>query len=264
MKRKALITIAFLALSLFAFQFGIASQQSTKADFSQLELALATPKAETLLLEPIPLSLKLSNRTKYAITAHRDFGVTSNYVQVFVGTNVKTMKEITDKSLIQVSKFVQPFDLEAGQAFESEGFLMLKLDEYFPQSGTYKLQVAFRDIGGARIFSNVVTLNVVEPQGIDRVAYDYIKQSGKADVFFSGIGIFRKDGTDVTQEFAAAFESSGYADHALAILAERKFAEQEYTEAEALFDKVKKKGNPLLIQQAEHYIEEAKKRKSKT
>src|SRR5687768_9447388 len=83
--------IEILILSVILVAFGSlaisAQQQPALGQFSELTLEMSALKDSFVPLEPIPLRLKLSNRTNKIIGGHGSLHFSEGYMEIFVQTS---------------------------------------------------------------------------------------------------------------------------------------------------------------------------------
>lgn len=152
---------------------------NAQSGIPSLKLGVSTSKTDYLQIEPISLNFGLSNRTNQPISWR---GV------LFLGPNFNFLTRSADGEefrfeggkygLIKSSlRTMQP-----GEQIQQDILLDSALSELlFPSPGRYDLQVEFvynTEAEGrqqVKIASNSISINISEPTGINRQAYDYIK-----------------------------------------------------------------------------------------
>lgn len=181
-------TITFIAyVVIFGFQQIQPSFAKAQADNEspKLTLELSTPQNSYIQLEPIPLDFKLLNQTNQALTWRGTFMLGEDIDLLVKGDNGQE-KRFDGRKFFLGSVISLPRTTQPGAEIKANNLLGdVNLIEFvFPKSGTYQVRVEFRydKISGQeqqqeKILSNPITLHIKEPQGIDWVAYNYIKNT---------------------------------------------------------------------------------------
>lgn len=235
------------------------------SDFSKLSLEIDSTKKEFIQLEPIPIILTLTNKTSRPIKGHSAIDVSQNYVKLFVkrpGVEIKKIRELSlnRKLVVAADKVIEP-----GEHYQSNQILTLNLDEEFPQPGLYQLHAVLMDADGKReAKSNILTIRIAEPRGLDYQAFEYIKEKGTPADFFYGVDIpGSKNTQSVIEEFESSFGESAYGDYASFLLGEFYFLKEDYAKAHEKFDKVAKKADFIFASKIKEYLAKSKEKLEK-
>jgi hypothetical protein len=156
----------------------IVEAQTTTA---KLTFEISTSQNKYVQLEPIPFNFKLSNQTNEPI---RWRGIP------MIGQDIKFLVRGEDGQEVRwdgkgfgligtTFSVIQP-----GQEIWRKDILtsVPTLEEILSRPGRYEIRAEFRYNNGANekqkevIVSNPITINILEPNGVDRQAYNYIKQ----------------------------------------------------------------------------------------
>ncbi len=110
------------------------------------------------------------------------------------------------------------------------------------------------------IKSNVLTVRILQPEGLNLEALKYIKTLSASSYFFSGVG-FSSEAEQRTalEVFTAKFGETLYGDYAAFLLGERYFYDKDYTRADAQFSLLANKADFVFADRAKKYIEKTKK-----
>ncbi|HEX9927992.1 MAG TPA: hypothetical protein VGB02_05525 [Pyrinomonadaceae bacterium] len=185
--RTFTLTWIFALAICIALAAGIQLKQSRKvvaqSETAKLAFDLAVSQNNYVLLEPIPFQFKLANRTNTPITwrgllmfgSNLDLLIRYENGEEFrwEGQNRFLGSPITGFVTLQSGQEIQRKDMLGGSQI---------LEKVFSRPGKYEVRAEFRydknSQSGQRetILSNSVTINIVEPNGVDRQAYNYIKQ----------------------------------------------------------------------------------------
>lgn len=181
-KKTKTITLIVTIIGLtYMCLVGGGQYNQAQADLPKLTLDVSTVKTEYLQLEPVLLSLNLSNRTVQPISWN---GL------LMIGPNVNFVSRNAEGNEIRYegNKYVTGLfgtsmkSMLAGEQIRQEILIDQNLAEIlFPNPGQYTLQTEFAyrrdsEIGPpVKITSNSISLTINAPTGINRQAYDYIK-----------------------------------------------------------------------------------------
>jgi hypothetical protein len=153
--------------------------QAQKDALSKLEFQIRTAEEDFVLMEPIPINFVLSNETISPIGWRGLLAIgpdVSFLVRNEGGEETRTEFSSTGDMLLNYT-MMQPHDrLQRTVLMEGKN-----LEKVFPRPGRYEVRAEFaydKDEDGQqqeRIISNVAIVNIGEPQGINRQAFNYIK-----------------------------------------------------------------------------------------
>lgn len=208
-------------------------------DFTKLTFELEAPKGSVLLLEPIPLTMKLSNQTQSGIFGHLGIGFVGPQVKLIVTKPSGATVETDQLSPIQVNGAFSQREISPGESREVTDVLSVNLDTLFNQPGDYQIQAAIS--GGAEwkeLRSNPVTINLQKPVGLELTAFKFIQDSGGAGYFFTGLPLPKGDADAVLLEFVGKFSDTGYGSFANYAMGIRYLAKKNFAEARFFLEKV--------------------------
>ncbi|MBD0373032.1 MAG: hypothetical protein ICV60_19485 [Pyrinomonadaceae bacterium] len=170
------------------------------------------------------------------------------------------MQQVKNLSPIRANTAAPSVRLEPGGRFESTQVLSFKLDRNFLHPGVYQIQITLVDSKwNEEIKSNLITIRVVRPEGLNLQALEYIKRLGASSYFFSGVGFSSKEQErDVLEDFASRFGDSIYGPYAEFSLGELYFYEKDYKKAVQRLSKLAKMPEFALAHRAEKYLDKIK------
>lgn len=224
-------TIKLLLLGLMGLAFGVVSAFWSKqitsntvkaqSEIPKLSLEISNSKDNYLRAEPVLLNIKLSNQTDQPISWRGLLGVGSNINFVIQDINGKKSRwegnKYAEGSFYSILKV-----MHQQEEIQQPLFLNKDLVEtLFSTPGQYTLQVEFvynTDSETAQrtaIFSNSIIINILEPKGIDRQAYLYLKETLDPTLSKSNT----RELAQVQQEFVDKFRGSIYAKYIIVDLA---------------------------------------------
>jgi hypothetical protein len=228
-------------------KFALLHVDTRAPSFSRLTLELATTKEGFVLREPIPLILTLGNKTQESIIGHKALGLSYNLIELFTLHNGEKRK-IENLSPLQKLVRVNPISIGPGERHQAKELLTLDLDKLFPRPGTYQIQAVLHDVSRKeQIQSNILTIYIHEPAGLDLLAYEYLKKNANPSNFFTGLELSgNEQGQKVLEGFVSNFSGTSYWDYAADMLAGFYFVKKEYEKAIELYAKVAAKTNFLF------------------
>lgn len=181
-KIKILIVIAISCSCVTVIWF---QQKKLSAVEAQSQAPVLTYEVSALqnsyvLREPIPLKFKISNQTSVPIKFDGFYGL---------GVNVKLLVRDEDakENVYELSKYYRDgltgfHEMLPNKQFEYESLLDGELSEVvFPKPGQYEVKAEYSYNTGierkqpVKILSNSFIVNISEPKGVDKLAYNYLK-----------------------------------------------------------------------------------------
>lgn len=199
--------------------------------FSSLTLEIGAPSPNVLALEPVPITLKLTNNNSRDAVGYRALGFTKSPVQLIVRKPGSDSRQLLDM-LDPVVKFVKYTHavMPANESLDSKDLLTLGLTRYFPSFGDYEVQARlYSDNWVEFIESNVVKITVQEPTGVNRASYNLIRESSLEEYLFSGVEFPRAK--DTLERLTFLNPSGPYARNARFILGQTYFHRKDYVKA---------------------------------
>lgn len=213
-KWNGLFGIGVLALVLLTWLlWGRASSLVSQQDQPKLELTIASSdlrgeKKQFLLGEPIRLQLALRNISQDPQTGtfYLEFG--TNTLHVFIAKGESTFALYMPKSLKIAQRqdiVLSPITLQPQEKREVVEFVSFDVnsdDFALPTAGRYRLKAlhffAIPDLNKA-VESNVIEVEVVEPEGKDKEALQFIVDNKFKPFLTPEAGLFRVENETVVQ-----------------------------------------------------------------
>ena len=222
--------------------------------FQDFTLILATPKERYLVLQPIPIFITLKNETETPLVGHNalEFGMGFLHLYIDRGDGPHEISV----SLLTKNVVVPPREFKPGEEVKTTDRLSLKLNEVFPKPGSYKLHVRLiSNDGKESVSSKPIEVEIVEPDGLDAHALQFIRDHDEPAYFFTGIHAVKKpEQLQVLENFVAVYAESSYADEASFVLGEVQFAKRDYQKARKHFEKLSKKSDYAFAAEASDYL----------
>ena len=244
--------VIVLAVLLIACSVAALGAQAGAASvgFKSLTLTLSVPVRAFLLLEPLPLTITLENRTTEPVVGHSALRFADRTVGVLIQPDGSPAYSVERLSALAAHAQITPLTLPPGYRQVSTEPLMVDLRKILPTPGKYTIQAALLDRNGDEIRSNVVGIEVAQPVGLDQLAYQFLIDGGKTDYFF--VGADAAGNPDVYGEyetFARIYRGTVYADYANLSLGRIQEARGDLAAARQFFTNVTSR-NEYAAQQA--------------
>ena len=260
-KQSLLITIMLSLLFLSSNPESFAQEQGNRREssFSDLTLGITAPKEVFNQLEPIPLIVSLSNKTDRPVLGHLTLKFAANYVHLFVRQVGGDKRRIENLSMIQPLIGAYPQKILPGSVLQEKQLVDLELDKIFPYPGEYQLQARLLDIDGKKtIESNLLRIQILEPTGLDRQAFDFIKNNGNPSYFLNGYDrVVDNKPLTILEEFVSRFSGTAYGDYAIFQLAGVYFAKEDYEKAIKHLEKLANKSDFAFAERAREFLDQS-------
>lgn len=231
-----IIQVVFLFfITLFCFESTFASKNPQTLTLSDLELEISTTKQEFLLLEPIGLTIKLRNKFGQPIIAENLAEISSKDVQalLFISDKKKSKIPISDS----ISNKLSSEEFSTTEKLLSY-YLIPGRSEFASTPNEYRMQIIIKS-GKEKLESNLLTIKIVEPLGIDKQVYDELKAFPNFSTLIDISGISEDSNlTDELYRIATHFPTSIYANFIMFNLAETHFSLGNYTLASSYFEQI--------------------------
>jgi hypothetical protein len=176
-------TALLLAIICFLYTPVMAQEPN---DFEQLTLEIATEKREVLPMEPIPITITLSNDTAKGITGHPLIEPGAGFLSIYVAAGDQPFRRFPTADWPLLSFGNETRILEHGFQRSVSGYVFYahpaNLDKerhgqyLFESPGTYRIKAILKDLKGQeQIESNILSIKVKQPTGKDAAAYEFLK-----------------------------------------------------------------------------------------
>ncbi len=213
------LTLGFLGVLTF-FQDKAYAQEAV--GFEQLTLKIETTDKPIIPMQPVPFNITLLNNSGHAVLGHTAIDPGAGFLEIYLSEDGKQFNhyETADWEHDNVSPTTK--ELPAGYRRTVRKYIWRcfrpgdkrKLKATFPMPGRYYLKATLKTVRGKqKITSNVVTVTVVEPTGLDKSAWDYLRSLDYPDfILRTDYDLRDRDAAVIKlQEFAARFAGSKYA-----------------------------------------------------
>lgn len=198
--------------------------------FSDLTLEISVPHATLWSLQPIPINIVESNRTNQPILGYSAITLEGSPLSIYlrkVGSSQRVSIQTSTALIYKVSTNVT---IASGKVVESKEWLAVGLGKYFPEPGTYELQAVLASADRTQFLeSNIVTIEIREPTGSARAAFNLIRSSGHKDYLFSGFNF--ESTRSLLEALKTQYLNTPYGQGATFVLGEAHFENREYSTA---------------------------------
>ena len=244
--------LAFVAVALITGASRAGSQERTDVgSFRELTLSLTVAERTFLVLEPIPLTLRLANHTGRDAYGHPALQFSAGRVEIRIQPEGRGASRVQQLSVTPELVGVRPGIFRPGEAHQVTELLEVDLDKILPRPGRYSIQAVLTGTDSNDVVvSNVATIVLREPTATEHLAQDFIKGSGAARYFFTGLMDEQFSLPLRLEEVASGFAGSVFADYANLRLGEMNAARGNVDAARAHFARVATKSDFLLARRA--------------
>lgn len=267
MRRKYILrksfSIFFILVSLFCIQSIVPnkvqtqtteSANTTAQPFNSLTLEVAPLSQSFLPLQPISISIKLSNKTSQAALGYKRIGFNNAPTYVYVrksGSPDKVM--IRPLTPLRIFNGFVNVEVAPGETSEAKELITMGLSKYFPEPGSYELQVvmANEDLT-QKVESNIVNVEIQSPTGADIGAYNLIKNSSFKDYLFSDAEFDEVKNT--LETLNTRYPNSVYAKNSSFLLGKAYFLQKRYPQALANLLKLEDDRNFIFAEKVKDYL----------
>ncbi len=249
-RRHVLLLAAVLIVSLDSAR--LSAQPS--GQFQEFSLVLETPKSRYLELQPIPLVITLRNDTQSPLTGHTVLEFGASFLRLYIDRS-DGPQEIR-VSMLVLDVYAEPHVFQPGEQIKKTAGFNYRLDKVFPKPGTYRLHVCLTSLDGKEsVSSKPMEVEIVQPDGPDAQALQFIRDHSEPGDFFTGIHTVKNpEQLQVLENFVAVYGESTYADDASLTLGEVQFANRDYQKARTILEKLSKKTNYAFAATVSEYL----------
>jgi|GEM_PF-3594613 len=249
-RRHVLLLAAVLIVGLDSAR--LSAQPS--GQFQDFSLVLETPQARYLELQPIPFVITLKNDTQTPIVGHNVLEFGASFLHLYIDRS-DGLQEIR-VSMLTLDVYAEPRVFKPGEQIKKTAGLNFRLNTVFPKPGTYRLHVRLRSLDGKdSVSSKPMELEIVQPDGLDAQALQFIRDHSEPAYFFTGIrAVKNPEQLQVLENFVAVYGESSYGDDASLALGEVQFAIRDYQKARTTLEKLSKKSNYAFATTVAEYL----------
>ena len=213
-KIKSLVVIAVLTFGVM-FLYSHTPKVESQSEYPKLTLEVSSPQNEYFQHEPILFKFRVTNQTNEPI-------VWQSLVKIGPWTNLIVRNQsggevkIEGKKLLRAGISIFPSKLNPAENYETQSLVNGYIaEEIFPNPGRYEVRIEliynqYQPVEERKtVVSNPIVINILEPQDINRQAYNFIKE--KLTPTKKG-RLSSSELTQLEQEFVNRFSGSVYAD----------------------------------------------------
>ena len=198
-------------------------EPAAATDASALALILSTDKSLYLVAEPVEIRLRLENRGDEDLTGDFYLAYDLDRVRIQIAKGDGEFSPYVSKALEigrRTKTLAEPVTISAGEAVEAIEFVSFDVkqgDVAFPAAGEYRLQaLLLYDHYAEQLSSNIISLTVVDPTGMNREALDFLQTNNLEHLLTPEASLFPSDETAIHQlkVFLDSFAASTYVPYA--------------------------------------------------
>ncbi len=158
--------------------------------------------------------------------------------------------------MLVLDVYAEPHVFQPGEQIKKTAGFNYRLDKVFPKPGTYRLHVCLTSLDGKEsVSSKPMEVEIVQPDGPDAQALQFIRDHSEPGDFFTGIHTVKNpEQLQVLENFVAVYGESTYADDASLTLGEVQFANRDYQKARTILEKLSKKTNYAFAATVSEYL----------
>ena len=215
------ITSLFLLITLVSSSVS-GQPPASLGRFDTLTLTAAAPEREFLVLEPVPITLALENRTTRGVRGHLALEFFAQRVELVIqpdGAAPYGVDELSTRRGVLLD--IQPRIIKPGERRELTQLFDLGLDEWLPRPGRYSVHAVLHGSSPREeLRSNSVSIVVRGWDRFEREAYDYILEAGTGFARYIFTARAQADLRPQLEELAERFGQTLYGDYANLLLGE--------------------------------------------
>ncbi|HEX6046868.1 MAG TPA: hypothetical protein VFZ22_20415 [Pyrinomonadaceae bacterium] len=151
---------------------------------------------------------------------------------------------------------VSPREFRPDEQIERTDRLTYMLNRAFPDPRTYQVHALFVSHDGKdSVVSNSIEVEIVQPDGVDAQALQFIREQAEPAYFFTGVrAVKNAEQLKVLEKFVTDYGESSYGDDASFALAEVHFARRDYEKSRTIFERLSKSSDRTLATEAAHFL----------
>ncbi len=165
----------------FAAAFCAGARAEGSGDFARLTLHIAPLSKNPLPVEPVPVTITLSNNTGKPVRGHACIAPNTGFMKLHVAAPKGPFEEFMAGGW-PVAGIEEPAEhaLKPGRIDSVDAYLYYDAGKgryVFPASGNYRIKATLRALDGkTQIESNIITVQVKDPVKEDAAAYQFLKE----------------------------------------------------------------------------------------
>ncbi|HEX8566421.1 MAG TPA: hypothetical protein VF648_12320 [Pyrinomonadaceae bacterium] len=252
---SAVLTILFLVISFVVF--GQQNSQNNTRPFSDLTF-IVTPERDTFLpMEPIVLNLSLRNNTNSPVLGHTNIDFNSSYVDLYVSDKQGNRIEIGSLPTRRASREPQKDKLIPPNQKIEVTDVFYTLHRYFPETGTYTFEMELRGTKSEqKVKAAPFSIDIVEPTGRDRAAYNFLKTKKVPMFFFAGDSTIDVEMFKHYENIANQFGDTNYGDYATWVVANSYHFRRDKVKAKQMLKRLQSRPHFVFKEKVKELLEE--------
>jgi hypothetical protein len=258
---SAVLIISFLVVSFVVF--GQQTSQNNTRPFSELTFVVTPERDAFLPMEPIVLRLTLINNTNSPVLGHTNIDFNSGYVDLYVSDRQGNRIEIGSLPTERASRTPSKDKLIPPNQKTEVTDVFYTLHRYFPETGTYTFEMELRGIKSEqKVKAAPFNINIVNPTGRDRAAYNFLKTKKVPMFFFAGDSTADVEMFKHYENIANQFGDTDYGDYAAWVVAKSYRFRRDNARAKQMLRRLQSRPNFVFKEKVKKLLEELEEEES--
>lgn len=198
----------FSLLQIGSLSSSVWAQNFAEAGFENLTLTIVAAKPQFPSLEPLTLEIVVQNKTAYPIKGHAGLCLKCERLELFRGRVGEPRTKIPELTGLRALIFIDEKVIQPGEIIRERVLFEFDLHTNFPEPRPYRLHAVLYDLKKQTfVESKPITIVIIEPQGIDRLALKHLEDlyNGQAEKFWM------RGSLEDNEEFMLLFNDATYA-----------------------------------------------------
>jgi hypothetical protein len=246
---KKIISLFILTIGILVM-FGQNSnaQEARRDNFENMTFEVELSKESYVLLEPVYVNFKFSNKTGTAQKADSPYFMQESKLLVTANGKTSVFEHLSSGGAIPAVRF--PTVFKPGTFSSSaEIFGPAFAGAFFPEPGVYRVQFVLRSSDGGRtIASNSIDVEITEPAGLDKEALEFMRTN--KEFFGMSTWVTGRDSEALLETFVNKYSNTVYGELAINSLGHVYLGKGDLEKASIEFEKIKNSRNPNLKKDA--------------
>ncbi len=240
------ISIIFLGQNSFG-------QETNIDDFENMTFEAELNKGSYLLSEPIFVKFKFANQTGLPKTSYSPVFIHESTLKVKFGDKISSFENLSSINGVPAVRFPRVFQPNEFTTRE-ELFNSAFVGAFFPEVGNYQLQFILRSADGDKIIkSDIINIEIKNPQGTNKKAYDFLIKH--KEYFGLSSWIFpEKAGQSLLEIFVKNYGETVYGELAIHSLGNIYFNQGELNKSQVEFEKLKFSNHKIIADEAKDLL----------
>lgn len=244
----SVISIIFLRQNLFG-------QEVIPDNFENMTFQVELDKGSYLLSEPVFVKFKFLNQTGISQTSYSPAFIHESKLKVKSKDKsllFESLSSINGVPAVRFPRVFQPNEFIIREELLNSAFV----GAFFSEAGTYQLQFILSSSDGDKIIeSNVIEIEIKNPQGVNKKAFNFLTKH--KEYFGLSSWIFgEREGQGLLETFVNNYGETVYGELAIHSLGSIYFNRGEFNKAQIEFEKLKFSNHKIIADDATKFLKE--------